>query len=243
MKQLIETFFCRTSALRSSQNSLQSSITSPPNSQRPSSAYYPQNQPQPNFGRPNLHQSIPNLKSPPSMQRLHQEDNSRISGSYPNVGGPPQPQYHGVGTYSNKSELNFHIKLNLQTAQQAQQQQQTYLKQTQPQNYHGSLGDEVARQQLNRSQYNSPYDNSNQSYPSPTHSSATNYGQANHYSVNNGGANGYAQQGEAQQQQMMYNSSVNTGTLSNGQKYDDRMESRVEQKGKSHTLIKCLLTV
>lgn len=91
--------FCRTSALRSSQNSLQSSITSPPNSQRPSSAYYPQNQPQSNFGRPNLHQSIPNLKSPPSMQRLHQEDNSRISGSYPNVGGPPQSQYYGVRVF------------------------------------------------------------------------------------------------------------------------------------------------
>ncbi|CAH1117411.1 unnamed protein product [Phaedon cochleariae] len=75
----------RTSALRSSQNSLHSSVA---NSQRPSSAYYPPpasaNQRPPNN---NLHQSIPNLKSPPSTHRLpndHEHSNGR-SGSYPNV--------------------------------------------------------------------------------------------------------------------------------------------------------------
>ncbi|XP_056630189.1 afadin isoform X2 [Diorhabda sublineata] len=71
----------RTSALRSSQNSLHSSIA---NSQRPSSAYYPPsssvNNPRPN----NLHQSIPNLKNPPNIYRLQNEESSR-TGSYPNV--------------------------------------------------------------------------------------------------------------------------------------------------------------
>lgn len=67
------------------------------NTQRPSSAYYP-----PTVGsnqRPtNLHQSIPNLKSPPSVHRLHQEDSR--SGSFPSVNSraddrPPQypPNY------------------------------------------------------------------------------------------------------------------------------------------------------
>ncbi|KAG5890253.1 hypothetical protein JTB14_030180 [Gonioctena quinquepunctata] len=70
----------RTSALRSSQNSLHSSVA---NSQRPSSAYYPpptSATPRPN----NLHQSIPNLKSPPSTHRLNSDENSRTV-SYPNV--------------------------------------------------------------------------------------------------------------------------------------------------------------
>lgn len=69
----------RTSVLRSSQNSLQSSITGP---QRPASAYYPPSSVS-NPPRSNLHQSIPNLKSPPATQRL-QNDDTR-SGSYPSV--------------------------------------------------------------------------------------------------------------------------------------------------------------
>ncbi|XP_044753064.1 afadin isoform X2 [Coccinella septempunctata] len=69
----------RTSALRSSQNSLQSSN----NSQRPASAYYPPANTN-SQSRMNLHQSIPNLKSPPSMHRLLQNEDSR-SGSFPNV--------------------------------------------------------------------------------------------------------------------------------------------------------------
>lgn len=71
----------RTSALRSSQNSLHSM-----NTQRPSSAYYPP--PVGNPNRPNnLHQSIPNLKSPPSVHRLHNDDSR--SGSYPSVNSRP----------------------------------------------------------------------------------------------------------------------------------------------------------
>lgn len=87
-------FHFRTSVLRSSQNSLHSM-----NTQRPSSAYYPQSVGNP--ARPtNLHQSIPNLKSPPSVHRLHNEDNR--SGSYPSVNSrneerPPHypPNYQG----------------------------------------------------------------------------------------------------------------------------------------------------
>ncbi|XP_074039626.1 adherens junction formation factor afadin isoform X2 [Leptinotarsa decemlineata] len=71
----------RTSALRSSQNSLHSSVA---NSQRPSSAYYPP--PTSATPRPNkLHQSIPNLKSPPSTHRLHNSDESGRTSSFPNV--------------------------------------------------------------------------------------------------------------------------------------------------------------
>lgn len=84
----------RTSALRSSQNSLHST-----NTQRPSSAYYaPQSVA--NQGRPatNLHQSIPNLKSPASIHRLHQDDNR--SGSYPSVNAPHYPQHQNYQVQS-----------------------------------------------------------------------------------------------------------------------------------------------
>lgn len=79
----------RTSVLRSSQNSLQSSITGP---QRPASAYYPPSSIS-NPPRSNLHQSIPNLKSPPATQRLQNEDSR--SGSYPSVNYSPNygPNY------------------------------------------------------------------------------------------------------------------------------------------------------
>ncbi|XP_048521195.1 afadin isoform X3 [Dendroctonus ponderosae] len=190
----------RTSALRSSQNSLQSSITSPPNSQRPSSAYYPTNQAQPNFNRPNLHQSIPNLKSPPSMQRLQQEDNGRLSGSYPNVGGPGQQQYYGH-----------------QLPQS--QQQQPYIRQPAQPAYPGAVDDP-----LNRQQYNSSYANSSQPYPSPTHSNSTNY------SAMNNGTNNYSQANSAQQH-AMYNSSLNSAGPSNGQKFEERVDPRIDQRG------------
>lgn len=85
---------CRTSALRSSQNSLQSSVA---NSQRPASAYYPQNMP-PAGPRPsNLHQSIPNLKSPP-VQRLHAEESR--AGSFPSV----NQQYQQNFSHNNPSQ-------------------------------------------------------------------------------------------------------------------------------------------
>uniref|UniRef100_A0AAR5PTA2 Afadin n=1 Tax=Dendroctonus ponderosae TaxID=77166 RepID=A0AAR5PTA2_DENPD len=190
----------RTSALRSSQNSLQSSITSPPNSQRPSSAYYPTNQAQPNFNRPNLHQSIPNLKSPPSMQRLQQEDNGRLSGSYPNVGGPGQQQYYGH-----------------QLPQS--QQQQPYIRQPAQPAYPGAVDDP-----LNRQQYNSSYANSSQPYPSPTHSNSTNY------SAMNNGTNNYSQANSAQQH-AMYNSNLNSAGPSNGQKFEERVDPRIDQRG------------
>ncbi|KAF5290937.1 hypothetical protein FQA39_LY14543 [Lamprigera yunnana] len=61
----------RTSALRSSQNSLQSTIANP---QRPTSAYYPHNAYPMSSKGANLNQSIPNLKSPPSVHRLQNED-------------------------------------------------------------------------------------------------------------------------------------------------------------------------
>ncbi|XP_008193036.2 afadin isoform X6 [Tribolium castaneum] len=76
----------RTSALRSSQNSLQSSVV---NSQRPASAYYPPPM-SVNASRSNLHQSIPNLKSPPSTHRIHNEESR--SGSYPSVNQQHHPQ-------------------------------------------------------------------------------------------------------------------------------------------------------
>lgn len=72
--------------MRSSQNSLQSNTT-----QRPSSAYYPHTS---QTSRPNLHQSIPNLKSAPSTQRIQNEETR--SGSYPSVNQQNyiQSQYH-----------------------------------------------------------------------------------------------------------------------------------------------------
>ncbi|XP_044268481.1 afadin isoform X2 [Tribolium madens] len=76
----------RTSALRSSQNSLQSSVV---NSQRPASAYYPPAM-SVTASRSNLHQSIPNLKSPPSTHRIHNEETR--SGSYPSVNNQHHPQ-------------------------------------------------------------------------------------------------------------------------------------------------------
>jgi hypothetical protein len=88
----------RTSALRSSQNSLQSSVV---NSQRPASAYYPPAMTV-NASRSNLHQSIPNLKSPPSTQRLHGDDNR--SGSYPSV-NQHHPQTYPSQNYPN---TNYH---------------------------------------------------------------------------------------------------------------------------------------
>ncbi|XP_050309768.1 afadin isoform X3 [Anthonomus grandis grandis] len=190
----------RTSALRSSQNSLQSSITSPPNSQRPSSAYYPTNQAQPNFNRPNLHQSIPNLKSPPSMQRL-QEDNGRLTGSYPNVGATGQQQYY-----------TQHIP-------QSQQTQQPYHRQPGPPGTYPGPNEDT-RDPINRSQYNSSYPNPNQSYPSPTQSSTPNYSQNNSYpatAANNGAVN-----------MQQHHPNINP---SNGQKYDERLENRVDQRG------------
>lgn len=92
----------RSSALRSSQNSLHST-----NTQRPSSAYYPNSVA--NQVRTNLHQSIPNLKSPPSVHRLHQEESR--SGSFPTVNStgriderpphyPPHQGYQGNGPRS-----------------------------------------------------------------------------------------------------------------------------------------------
>ncbi|KAK5646541.1 hypothetical protein RI129_005005 [Pyrocoelia pectoralis] len=87
----------RSSALRSSQNSLQSSLTS---SQRPSSAYYPQNAyPPPSSKGTNLNQSIPNLKSS-SVHRVHTEDTR--SGSFPLVnqhGGHNQQYIHHNQNY------------------------------------------------------------------------------------------------------------------------------------------------
>lgn len=103
-------FFFRTSALRSSQNSLQSSVA---NSQRPSSAYYPPPV-APNASRSNLHQSIPNLKSPPTTHRLHNDD--ARSGSYPSVNhnqnyGQNYNTYHGGNSaYMNQNYPNYHGK-------------------------------------------------------------------------------------------------------------------------------------
>ncbi|XP_049822750.1 afadin isoform X1 [Aethina tumida] len=100
----------RTSALRSSQNSLQSSVA---NSQRPSSAYYPPPV-APNASRSNLHQSIPNLKSPPATHRLHNDD--ARSGSYPSVNhnqnyGQNYNTYHGGNSaYMNQNYPNYHGK-------------------------------------------------------------------------------------------------------------------------------------
>ncbi|XP_060518752.1 afadin isoform X6 [Cylas formicarius] len=80
----------RASILRSSQNSLQSSQA---NNQRPSSAYYPPSA-APSIGRPNLHQSIPNLKSPPSTQRLHFDPMSNAQQYPPNYNPNYTNQQH-----------------------------------------------------------------------------------------------------------------------------------------------------
>ncbi|KAJ8985822.1 hypothetical protein NQ317_012062 [Molorchus minor] len=101
----------RTSALRSSQNSLHSSVA---NSQRPSSAYYPPHtviaNPRPN----NLHQSIPNLKCPPSSHRLHGEDSR--TGSFPSVNHQPYgPSYNQNYTHNSqymKQNQNYTEEIN-----------------------------------------------------------------------------------------------------------------------------------
>ncbi|XP_030761421.1 afadin isoform X2 [Sitophilus oryzae] len=200
----------RTSALRSSQNSLQSSITSP-NSQRPSSAYYPANQ-APNFNRPNLHQSIPNLKSPPSMQRLQQqgeeERNARlpagVTGSYPNMTGQGGQYYGQHQAYPAG-----------QQAYQRQPNQQAY----------------PANEDINRSQYGSPYSNPNQPYPSPTHSSTPNYP--------NNVQNNYSSHTMPHQLHNNINSNTMPGSVSsnNGSnKLDERTENgRIDQRGYGST--------
>ncbi|CAH1973561.1 unnamed protein product [Acanthoscelides obtectus] len=81
----------RTSVLRSSQNSLHSSVANS-GQQRPASAYYPPAPASAAISRPpgvgnHLHQSIPNLKSPPSTHRLHGDEQVGRTGSYPNVQG------------------------------------------------------------------------------------------------------------------------------------------------------------
>lgn len=123
-------FLCRTSVLRSSQNSLQSSITGP---QRPSSAYYPPSSVS-NPPRSNLHQSIPNLKNPPVAQRLQNEDSR--AGSYPSVN-----QQHYSPNYAANSGYNG-------------RQNPAYIAQ---QNYGGYPR---PHEEVNNRQYNSPYGNS-----------------------------------------------------------------------------------
>lgn len=139
----------RTSALRSSQNSLQSSIA---NSQRPSSAYYPpptsSNATRPN--QINLHQSIPNLKSPPSMHKLMQNDEMRM-GSYPS---PLQQNYasnYNQNTYPGSNQYGGPI-----------------LGYAGMNNYHPRF-DEVGNK------YSSYASQANSSYPSPTLSSGSHY--------------------------------------------------------------------
>ncbi|KAJ8948414.1 hypothetical protein NQ314_008408 [Rhamnusium bicolor] len=97
----------RTSALRSSQNSLHSSVA---NSQRPSSAYYPPHTTATNPRPNNLHQSIPNLKSTPSTHRLHNEDSR--AGSFPSVNhqqyGPNYGQNYGHNQqYMRQNQSNY----------------------------------------------------------------------------------------------------------------------------------------
>ncbi|KAK9888640.1 hypothetical protein WA026_000868 [Henosepilachna vigintioctopunctata] len=100
----------RSSTLRSSQNSLQSTANT---SQRPASAYYPP----PNINnqnRSNLHQSIPNLKSPPSMHRLIPNEENR-SGSFPIVNSQPQySQNFNQNSYPNNqhpaNQNSYHLR-------------------------------------------------------------------------------------------------------------------------------------
>lgn len=117
----------RTSVLRSSQNSLQSSITGP---QRPASAYYPPSSIS-NPPRSNLHQSIPNLKSPPTAQRL-QNDDSR-SGSYPSVNY--SPNYISNSGYTERQNPNYVGQ-------------------------HAYSGYQRPHEEVNNKQYNSSYGNS-----------------------------------------------------------------------------------
>ncbi|KAI4465248.1 afadin [Holotrichia oblita] len=90
----------RTSALRSSQNSLQSNVT---NSQRPMSAHY--HNPPPTSattGRLPLHQSIPNLKSPQESRTYIPNSQQNYSVNYGNQGSSinyPLNQTYGNQTY------------------------------------------------------------------------------------------------------------------------------------------------
>lgn len=148
----------RTSALRSSQNSLQSNVTT---TQRPSSAYYPP--PAAQSSRPNLHQSIPNLKTAPSTQRIHAED--ARSGSFPSVNqfppNYPQNQYGGPNISPN----------------QQQYQNQYYPGQSFPSPSTNYPSPNYPRLHEENKQY-APYTAShrppgeNNSYPSPTHTGA-----------------------------------------------------------------------
>ncbi|KAJ8917520.1 hypothetical protein NQ315_005569 [Exocentrus adspersus] len=135
----------RTSALRSSQNSLHSSVA---NTQRPSSAYYPPHAAATNPRPNNLHQSIPNLKSPLSTNRLNSDDGR--AGSYPSVNHQQYPQHYGQN-YTHGQQ------------QYMRQNQNSYLppEEVQKMPYNGSYPGQNLRE--------------NQSYPSPTHSTNSSY--------------------------------------------------------------------
>ncbi|XP_071053115.1 afadin isoform X2 [Onthophagus taurus] len=101
----------RTSALRSSQNSLQSNIT---NTQRPASAYYPNSTvPNTTTNRLPLHQSIPNLKSSQERTSSYPSINQQIAQQqqYPNYNPPQQQQAyqnHHQQPYQNHHQQQQH---------------------------------------------------------------------------------------------------------------------------------------
>nr|XP_022907199.1 afadin isoform X2 [Onthophagus taurus] len=101
----------RTSALRSSQNSLQSNIT---NAQRPASAYYPNSTvPNTTTNRLPLHQSIPNLKSSQERTSSYPSINQQIAQQqqYPNYNPPQQQQAyqnHHQQPYQNHHQQQQH---------------------------------------------------------------------------------------------------------------------------------------
>lgn len=132
------------------------------NTQRPASAYYPQSVG--NLPRPtNLHQSIPNLKSPPAVHRLQNEDSR--SGSYPSVNSrnderTPHPNYQGQ-RLSNEESKHQHYAGTVMSSQygqptnyQSPMQNQSYSPSSPHHIPNGQRGhDELMRQPSNDMRY------------------------------------------------------------------------------------------
>lgn len=146
----------RSSALRSSQNSLQSNITS---NQRPASAYYPPAS-GPSAVRSNLHQSIPNLKSPPSTQQIHSEETR--SGSFPSVNQQHAQAYNQSG-YGNQTQT-YPGQNPGYVNQNFQGQNQNFPSPNYPKSH-----EEINKTFANNQSFGAQRANEINSYPSPNH--------------------------------------------------------------------------
>ena len=137
------------------------------NSQRPSSAYYPNPLTQNSMGRLPLHQSIPNLKSPSQEPRAafpmvaHQMQQSY--GMNPNYSGPPGMNYHQNQTYQNQNYRPQ--KQNYDRVNQYGGEPQNYINTNYPRHQQ-----QVQHQQHDENRQYPMYagQRSENSYPSPT---------------------------------------------------------------------------